>query len=265
MADRHFHLFRAGMGRYPAVDVSLRLDVLVEALTHYYDKSDTFSFVTTSDQAQDERNGIIVSDLKIDDGSVSILLVRGDPGRTMPSFVNLKSRRVVTIKSDEPGSVRGSSCHIVISKREVAKGSDSGTYRMVIEQAPGIGRVLARDFLGSLLTRFAADHPERFVAEKKRKSKGQKPEKIDYRPTVRFHPHQNANLKEDLVDGRIGGFKLVHGSTEFTGEASAPRIEKLDVQLHAKIVPTNDFLGVKTLVENLRGALSNVDFDRLKL
>ena len=55
MADRYFHLFRAGMGRFPAVDVSLRLDTLIEALKFYCDKEDTFSFTTSPWQDKDEK------------------------------------------------------------------------------------------------------------------------------------------------------------------------------------------------------------------
>ncbi|MDX6805066.1 hypothetical protein [Terrihabitans rhizophilus] len=265
MADRYFSLMRAGMGRFPAVDAVVRLATLTEAVQHYYAKGEAISFVTTSGSAEDHRNAIIIADVEDTPLYFSILMVRGDPGRTIPGFVNLRTRKVTTIRSDEPDSVRGSSCHLVISKQEIAAGREQGSYRMVMEQATGISRILARDFLGSLLTRFAADHGGRFVAIKKVKKRGEQPEEIEYRPTVRFHPQQNASLKSDLEEGKIGGFKLVRGITDFTGEADEPRVQKLDVQLRAQIDPTNEFGKVRALVERIRSAIADVEFEALKL
>ena len=230
------------MGRYPTVDVEVPFGLLTEVCTHYYKKGEAIAYIAGSgvhkgDQL-DESNAIYISDLKDEENYLSMLLVRGDPGRAIPSFVNPKKRKVTTIKSDEPGDVPGASCHIVISKQEIVTGMDQGRFRMAMERTTGIGRALARDFLGSLLSRFADDFPERFVAEKKRRTKKEKPETIQYRPTIRFNPQQNASLKEELKSGRIGGFKLVRGKAEFQGEASEPKIQRMDVQLRATIAPT---------------------------
>jgi hypothetical protein len=72
-------------------------------------------------------------------------------------------------------------------------------------------------------------------------------------------------LKKDLEEGRIGGFKLVRGSTEFQGEASEPKIQRLDVQLTARIAPTEDFSKVKKLIDHVRQTLDIINFEALNL
>lgn len=134
-----------------------------------------------------------------------------------------------------------------------------------MEQSRGIGRTLAKDFLTLLMARYAEDKPDRFVAQKKRRKKDEKPESISYRPTVRFVPQLNGNLKKDLEEGRIGGFKLTRGSTNFRGEADEPAVQRLDVQLQARIAPTNDFSKVKRLVDHIRQTLKTVSFESLNV
>lgn len=260
---------KLGMGRNPQVDVTVTLSVLIEAIGEYFAKDEAIAFVVGSNAKADdpvnESNAVYVADFEQDEHFLHLLVVRGDPGRGNPAFVIPKSRKVTTLRSNEPGAVRGASSHIIISKKEIAGGKDAGRYRMAMEQAPGVSRVLARDLLGSLLTRFAKDHPDRFVAEKKRTKRGEKPETIEYRPTVRFHPHENASLKSDLENGKIGGFKLVRGKTEFEGEADEAKIRRLDVRLHAQIVPTDDMSKVWTLVDHIQQTLDRINFEDLKL
>ena len=165
---------------------------------------------------------------------LSLLLVRGDPGRAIPGFVNPATRIVLPSKPADPDSVPGASCHLLVSKQEIASGPDQGRYRMVIEKTVGIGRALARAFLSDLLARYAQDFSSRFVAEKKRRNKNERPSAISYRPTLILAPQLNGSLKKDLEEGRIGGFKLTRGSTKFTGEADEPIVQKLDVRLQAR-------------------------------
>ncbi len=88
---------------------------------------------------------------------------------------------------------------------------------------------------------------------------------MTFRPTVRFDPQQNANLKSDLENGTIGGFKLVHGQTKFRGEATEAMITKVDVQLEAKIIPTNKVDNVIAVANRLRSELTGIDFNQIKL
>lgn len=269
MNDRFANLMKLRMGRNPAVDVTTSISSLVDACKFYYDKNDAIAYIAGSTVKAgaevDETNAIYIADLERTDRTFNILLVRGDPSRGVPGFVNTKTRKITTIENNEPGVVRAVSCHLVFSMEEIAAGSDQGRYRMVMEQATGIGRVLARDFIGKLLARYAEDHPHKFVAEKKRFKKGEKPEQIPYRPTVRFHPQENANLKDDLKNGKIGGFKLVRGKTDFQGEAGEAMIQKMDVQLHAKIIPTDSVAKVRSLVDHLKQQLELINFEDLRL
>jgi hypothetical protein len=267
--DHYLSLLKLNMGRYPAVDVVVTLDILLEVCKHYDEKGEAIAYIAGSKvntgAELDESNAIYISDMREDDTTLSILLVRGDPERAIPAFVNPQTRKVTVIESDEPGNVPGASAHLIISKQEIAAGPDQGRHRMALEKTRGIGRALVRDFLGNLLTRFAHDFPDRFVAEKKRKSKNEKPEMLSYRPTVRFNPQPNASLKDDLENGRIGGFKLVRGTTDFQGEASEPKVEKIDVQLRAVIAPTKDMGKVTQLIKGVQAALESVAFHDFKL
>jgi hypothetical protein len=136
---------------------------------------------------------------------------------------------------------------------------------MVMQRTIGIGRSLARNFLATLLHRYAEDFPNKFTAPKKLRKKTDKSEVIAYRPTLVLSPQMNGSLKKDLGQGRIGGFKLTRGSTTFTGEADEPVVQRLDVQLQARIAPTSEFSKVKRLVDHLKLTLNAVSFGALNL
>ncbi|WP_092303070.1 hypothetical protein [Bradyrhizobium sp. Ghvi] len=262
-------LMKMAMGRYPAVDVAVPGTVLFEACSRYFNDGSAIAYVVGSavsaDSMVDPSNAIYIADLEETPQALSLLLVRGDPKRAIPAFVNPRSRSVVQSRPDDPAYVPGASCHVVISKQEIAAGNDQGRFRTVLEQTRGISRVLVKDFLTLLLKRLAEDQPDRFVAEKKRKRKREKSETVEYRPTVRFHPQMNGSLKRDLEEGRIGGFKLTRGSTRFRGEADEPAVQRLDVQLQARIAPTNDFSKVKRLVNHVRQTLKVISFESLNV
>lgn len=269
MAEKVFQLMKLSMGRSPTVNAEVYLQTLIDACKFYYDKGDAISYIVGTnakgDAPLDESNAIYISDLDDSIDYFALLLVRGDPGRGIPGFVNPKKRTVKPIKSDEPGDVPGASAHLLISKQAIAGGGDQGRYRTAVERTRGIGRALAKSFMGDLLSRFAKEHPEKFVAEKKRRSAKERPEQITYRPTVSFNPQPNASLKKDLEEGRIGGFKLVRGTKEFKGEADEPKIERLDVKLTARIVPTSDFGRVRSLIDHVRQSFDGIDFEALNL
>ncbi|MCP1848378.1 MULTISPECIES: hypothetical protein [unclassified Bradyrhizobium] len=261
-------LMKMAMGRHPAVDAVVPSSVLIEICKYYFAKDEAIAYVVgpgLQAASPDPTNAIYIADLEETPNYFSLLLVRGDPKRAIPAFVNPMSRVVIQSKPEDPGFVPGASCHIVISRQEIASGNDQGRFRMVMEQTKGIGRTLAKDFLTLLMQRFANENPHRFVAQKKRRSKRDKPESIAYRPTVRFHPQMNGNLKKDLEEGRIGGFKLTRGSTKFQGEADEPAVQRLDVQLQAKIAPTQDFSKVKRLVDHVRQTLNAISFEALNV
>jgi hypothetical protein len=261
-------LMKMAMGRHPAVDVVVPAAVLNEICKYFFAKNEAIAYVVGAGlqgQSVDPTNAIYIADLEDSPLYLSLLLVRGDPKRATPAFVNPLSRIVIQSKPNEPGFVPGASCHIVISKQEIASGTDQGRFRMVMEQTKGIGRSSAKDFLTVLMARFAQEQPHRFVAEKKRRRKEDKPEAISYRPTVRFHPQMNGNLKKDLEEGRIGGFKLTRGSTKFRGEADEPIVQRLDVQLQARIAPTKDFAKVRRLVDHVRQTLGAISFEALNV
>lgn len=269
MAEKFLHLMKLGMGRYPAVNAEVYLQTLIDTCRFFYEKNEAIAYIVgTNAKAQDtldETNAIYISDIRDDENYFLILLVRGDPGRGLPSFVNPKNRQVKTIKSDDPGDVPGCSAHLVISKQSVASGKDEGRHRMALERTRGIGRSLAKSFMSNLMERFSKEYPEKFVAEKKRRSAKEKPETIQFRPTVTFNPQPNASLKKDLEEGKIGGFKLVRGKTEFQGEADDAKIQRLDLQLTARIVPTADFGRVRSLIDHVRQSLEKIDFEAMNL
>jgi hypothetical protein len=261
-------LLKMGMGRTPAVDVVVSSALLPTVCKHFFSMNDAISYITPSGvkpEGTDPRNAIYIADLEDTSSFLSLLLVRGDPHRAIPGFVNPKTRVIIRSKPEEPGFAPGASCHVVISKQEIAAGPDQGRCRMVMEKSRGIGRSLARDFLATLLNRYAEEFPDLFVAEKKRRSKKEKPASISYHPTLRLHPQENGSLRKDLEEGRIGGFKLTRGSTKFHGEVDEPSVQKLDVQLQARIAPTNDFSKVKRLVDHVQNTLGLISFESLNL
>ncbi|AWY99583.1 hypothetical protein RHODOSMS8_00023 [Rhodobiaceae bacterium] len=268
MAEHYFHLLKAGMGRRPAVDVTVTLQDFVATCKHYHEKKETVAFIAGASvktgNPDDQSNAIYIADLDDNDKYFSVLLIRGNPDKALPGFVNPTTQEISVIETTEEGFVPGTSCHIVISKQEIA-GTDAGRYPMAMEQTPGISRILARDYFAKLLVRYAEDHPDKYTAKKKVRSKREKPEEILYLPTVRFHPQQNAKLEDDLKEGKIGGFKLKRGTKDFDGEADEPKINKLDVQLHARIVPTKEYSKVKSLIGHVREALGEVNFEDYQL
>ena len=267
MTDKFFHLFKIQMGSFPKVTRTVKLQALMDACQFYHSQGDAFAYVTAGKVGEDNHdvtNAIYISAIEMTKTHFKILFVRGDPGRAMPSLVNMKTREVRVIEAKDDADVPGASCHLIISKQEIAEGG-GGRHRTVMELTKGIGKTLARDFLADLMFRFSEDHLEDFTVEKVKTKKGEKTEHVKYRPTVRFHPQMNANLQNDLVNGKIGGFRLMRGSAQFTGEANAPEMRKLDVQLHAVISPTNDYSAVKKLVSRVQEAISGVDFVDMKL
>lgn len=241
------------------------METLFGICRHYFEKEEAFSTIKMPDGSTKETNAIYVSDLAEDANTFSMLLVRGDPARAFPSFVNPKKRTVTPITTDDPDEVPGASSHLVISKRATGVGHHKGRHRTAMERTRGITRSLARDFLTSLMGRYAEERPDEFVAEKVRRKKTEKPEHLQYRPTVAFHPQENGSLKRDLEEGRIGGFRLRRGTTEFQGEAHEAKVQSLDVQLTARIIPTSNIGQVKSLIDHLRQSLDNIDFEALNL
>ena len=262
MSSESLVLMKISMGRNPAVDVVVPFTLLPEACKFFIDKGEAISLIG---DGKDPNNAIFVADYEDKPSYISLLLVRGDPGRALPGFVNPSSRAVKPIVADEPGFVPGASCHVVISKQAVASGHDQGRHRLAMESTRGVSRSLARRFLADLLFRFAKAHPDRFIAEKKRRSKREKPRQVSYVPTVRFFAQPNASLEKDLQDGKIGGFKLSHGKTSFSSEANEPHIQNMDIKLDAKIVPTKDAGAVRKLVTRVKSSVGSVDFDAVTL
>jgi hypothetical protein len=261
-------LLKMRMGRFPAADVVVPGALFPEVCSYYYSRKDAISYVVGGGvklESVDPRNAIYISDLEDTTTHLSLLFVRGDLGRAIPGFVNPATRVVVQSKPIGPDYVPGASCHVVVSKQEIASGPDQGRYRMVMEKTVGIGRALTRDFLSTLLTRYSQDFPAKFLAEKKRRSKNDRRDVISYRPTLLLAPQLNGSLKKDLEEGRIGGFKLTRGSTKFTGEADEPVVQKLDVKLQARIAPTNDFSRVRKLVDHIQQTLDMISFEALNL
>lgn len=261
-------LLKMGTGRFPAVDVIVPGSLVWDVCKHYFKEDDAIAYVVGAgikSESLDPTNAIYIADLEDAGTHFGLLLVRGDPQRATPGFVNPASRIIKQSKPDEPGFVPGASCHIVISKQEIATGTDQGRFRMAMETTRGISRVMARDFIASLMARYAEDFPDKFVAEKKKRSKRERAESISYRPTLRFHPQENGSLKKDLTEGRIGGFKLSRGTTAFKGEAGEPAVQKLDVQLQARIAPTKDFSRVKKLLDHIQQTLDTISFESLNL
>jgi hypothetical protein len=260
-------LLKLAMGRYPAVDAVVPFSTLSDMCSYYFKRKGAVQYLSTNPstgEVTDPTNAIYIADLEVLPTTMSLLLVRGDPGRALPGFVNVAKRSVKPIKGD-PGSVPGASSHVAIATAEIAAGTDQGRHRVAMERARGISRSLMRDFLTYLLGRYADEFPEKFSAEKKRRKRTEKTEVISYRPTVKFHPQQNGNLKEDLQNGRIGGFKLTHGTAEFKGEANEPTVRSMNVQLHASIAPTKEIKRVTRLVQRVRETLNKISFEDLRL
>jgi hypothetical protein len=163
-------LLKMRLGRFPAVDVVVPGTLFPEVCDYYFKKSDAISYIIeggVSQESPDPRNAIYIADLEDKSTQLSLLLVRGDPGRAIPGFVNPETRIVVQSKPNDPNFVPGASCHLVVSKQEIASGPDQGRYRVAMEKTVGIGRALARDFLSSLLARYAKEFPQKFISEKK--------------------------------------------------------------------------------------------------
>lgn len=267
--SEYLHLMKLAMGRHPAVNAVVRIDALLKACNYFYSRDEAISAISggskLADGTTNPSNAIYISDLKEDSEVISILFVRGNPNRRLPSFVNMKKREVKPIVPPDVGDVPAASCHVVISKSEIASGSDQGRYRMAIERTTGLSKALVRDFLTDLMGRYAEAFPGDFVAIKRRKKKGDKPEEIAFRPTCRFNPQQNGSLKSDLENGMIGGFKLVRGVPSFRGEASSAMLQRVNVKLEAKIAPTEDFAEVNRLVTLVREAVAGVNFEGMNL
>lgn len=267
--SEYLHLMKLAMGRHPAVNAVVRVESLVKACNYFYSRDEAISAISggskLADGSANPSNAIYISDLEDDTEFLSLLFVRGNPNKRLPSFVNMRDRIVKPLVPEDDGDVPGASCHVVISKSEIASGHDQGRYRMAIERTTGLSKTLVRDFLTDLMARYAEAFPGEFVAPKRRKKKGDKLEEIAFRPTCKFNPQQNGSLKSDLENGMIGGFKLVRGIPSFRGEASSPMLQRVNVKLEAKIAPTEDFAEVHRLVNLAKEALAGVDFEGMNL
>lgn len=268
-SERMFYLMRLGMGRHPAVDATVTVQTLIDACEEAHNGSSDIAWVVGNQvhadlPGMDSSNAIYLADLLVDTNHIQILLVRGDPTIGRPTFANIKKKSVTPAASADPDAVPAVSALLVVERNVSA--SDKGRHRMVLERASGLGKSMVRDYLAVLLRRYAKQHPDLFQAEKKVRKKGDKPETVEYAPTVRLHPQQNASLKSDLEDGRYGGFRLMRGEAKYNGPADEAKIVGTNVQLQVKLAPTGSLDDVFKTLKNLRDAMSTVvDFDSYKL
>jgi hypothetical protein len=268
-SERMFYLMRLAMGRYPAVDASVTLQTLIEACEYVQKKSDDVAWVVGNQvhgnqPGMNSSNAIYLADFHVDPKYIQILLVRGDPTVGRPTFANMKKKSVTPATSDDPDAVPAVSALLIVERSVLA--SDKGQHRSVLERASGLGKGMVRDYLAVLLRRYANDHPEKFEDQKKVSKKGEKPKTIDYVPTVKLHPQQNASLKSDMEKGQIGGFRLMRGAAKYTGPADEARIVGTNVQLQVKLAPTGNIQDVFKTLKNVKEAMSAaVDFDSYKL
>lgn len=89
----HVVLMKMAMGRHPAVDVVVPGTVLTEVCKYYFEKDDAIAYVVgsaLSAESPDPTNAIYIADLEETATTLSLLLVRGDPKRAIPAFVNPK-------------------------------------------------------------------------------------------------------------------------------------------------------------------------------
>ncbi|MBP5856081.1 hypothetical protein KAJ83_03610 [Marivibrio halodurans] len=267
--ERMFYLMRLAMGRYPAVDASVTIQILIEACEHARKKATDVAWVVGNQVHGDEpginsSNAIYLADFRQDEKYVYILLVRGDPTVGRPTFANMKKKSVTPATSDDPDAVPAVSALLVIERGVLV--SDKGQHRSILERASGLGKVMVRDYLAVLLRRYAKEHPDKFEAQKKVSKKGEKPETIQYSPTVKLHPQQNASLKNDMEQGQIGGFRLMRGEAKYNGPADEAKIVGTNVQLKVKLAPTGNVQDVFKTLKNVKEAMSDaVNFDSYKL
>lgn len=268
-SERMFYLMRLAMGRNPPVDASVTIQTLVDACEEAQKKSLDTAWVIGNQVHEaspnaSSSNAIYLSDLKIDAQHIHLLLVRGDPTVGRPNFANIKKKSVTAATTTDPDAVPAVSAHVVVER--ALRTTDHGQHRMVVERASGLGKSLVRDYLAHLLRQYARRHQELFVAERKVRKKGEKRETIDYFPTVRFHPQQNASLKADLEAGRIGGFTLMRGEAKYEGPADQAKVLKTNVQLTVKLAPTGDLGDVFKTIRNMKEAMSDaIGFESYKL
>jgi hypothetical protein len=268
--ERYYYLLKLAMGRRPTVDVSVQLNALEDACKFFYDSESAVGWVLGTTISLDPNeannsNAIFISDFRSTDKAIEILLIRGDPTIGTPNYVNVKKREVRPAVSNDPDAVPAVSAHLIIEKAEIAKGGDQGRYRAVLERSSGLGKTMVREFLALLLKSYAEKKPEQFQTSKKPHKKGEKGEIVSYQPTIRLHPQQNASLKNDLENGRIGGFQLMRGVAKFGGPAEQQQIVRTSVRLHATIIPTRDVSKVVTLAKSVVETMVGVEFDAMKL
>ncbi|WP_102783793.1 hypothetical protein [Thalassospira sp. GB04J01] len=267
--ERMFYLMRLAMGRHPAVDASVTIPTLIDAIEYAREKATDVAWVVGNRVHGDEpginsSNAIYLADFRLDENYVHILLVRGDPTVGRPTFVNMKNKSVTPATSDDPDAVPAVSALLVV-ERSISV-NDKGQHRSILERASGLGKSMVRDYLAVLLRRYAKDHPDKFEAQKKVSKKGEKPETIQYSPTVKLNPQQNASLKNDMEKGQIGGFRLMRGEAKYNGPADEARIVGTNVQLQVKLTPTGNVKNVLKTLKNVKNAMSAaVDFDSYKL
>jgi len=268
-SERMFYLMRLAMGRHPAVDASVTIQTLIDACEEAQRTSNDVAWVVGNQVHEDEpglnsSNAIYLADFRVDPRHVHILLVRGDPTVGRPTFANVKKKSVTSAASDDPDAVPAVSGLLVIERGVSA--TDKGQHRAVLERASGLGKSLVKEYLAVLLRRYSKSFPEKFEAEKKVRKKGEKREMIAYVPTVRLHPQQNASLKGDMEQGRIGGFRLMRGEAKYDGPADEAKIVGTNVQLQVKLTPTGNLNDVFKTLKNVREAMSSVvDFDSYNL
>jgi len=268
-SERMFYLMRLAMGRHPAVDAAVGIDALIKACEEARDKSADVAWVVGNQvhgsvPGINSSNAIYLSDFLVDQNHIQILLVRGDPTVGRPTFANMQKKSITPAASSDPDAVPAVSALLVI-ERSISI-VDKGLHKAILEKASGLGKSLVKDYLATLLRRYARNNPHLFSATKKVKKKGDRPETIEYTPTVRLHPQQNASLKNDLEQGRIGGFKLMRGEAKYNGPVDEAKIIGTDVQLRVKLAPTGSIEDVFKTLKNVRDAMSSlVDFDGYQL
>jgi hypothetical protein len=263
-----YYLMRLAMGRLPAVDATVTLPVLIKACEEAREKAEDTAWIVGNQlhaeaPGRNASNAIYLSDFTSDERFVQLQLVRGNPTVGRPNFANVAKRKVTKATTADPDAVPAVSAVLVIDRSVQA--NEKGQHRMVLERAQGLGKSLVRDYLATLLHRYAVRHPDEFVAERKVKKKGKR-EVIAYHPTIRLHPQQNASLKHDLEEGKIGGFSLMRGEAKYSGPVDEAKVLKTNVRLQVKLAPTGSLDDVYKTIRNMRDAMSGqIDFEGYKL
>lgn len=133
--------------------------------------------------------------VELADGSpaLSLLITLGNRRGATPAFIHFENGNTRDAEKEED-EVKGASAHCLINLTEAPEAP--GRYRMILEEAPGIGRTPVTRLLGTVLKEISKDWGEQFRNPATNRM-------INVRPVVEIYPRKSRELAAALDRGGL--------------------------------------------------------------